>query len=57
MSTICGMNEGGIALKIRTKKNRGIWITRLTRDAERAFYFYATMVMFLLYVFSRLLSG
>jgi hypothetical protein len=51
------MNEGGIALKKRKKNNRRMGVTRFTRETERAFFFYATVTMFLLYALSKLLSS
>jgi len=32
------------------------WVTRMTRKAERTFFFYATVVMFILYLYA-LLAG
>ena len=39
------------------KKERRMGITRFTKETERAFFFYATVAMFLLYGLSKLLGG
>jgi hypothetical protein len=44
-------------MKKRKRDNRRMGITWFTREAERTFFFYATVVMFLLYALSRLLNA
>jgi len=51
------MDESGVGMKKQKKSNRRMGITMFTRETERAFFFYATVAMFFLYVISRLLGG
>jgi len=43
-------------MKKQKESESRMGISRFTKETERAFFFYATVVMFLLYVLSRLLG-
>ncbi len=57
MNSMRDTDGRGVEVKKLKKTNRRMGITRLTKETERAFFFYATVAMFLLYALSRFLGG
>ena len=50
--------KSGRGEKVKEKKwIRKAWVTRYSKKAERIFFFYATIVMFLIYGLMKLFNG